>query len=237
MLTTTGRLVNDRETHIYFASVRDCRSCQLKMQCCPRAPFRRVPRSIYEDAREVARSFAKTEAFERSRHDRKRVEMLFAHLKRILTAWSSAIARTARCPVRVRLRGNRTKPPQARKANYSTTAGRILLCVGSKDLRVTSATPRMERDHGRALKNGGNPLHIVIAEFCNKICQKQTSFSTMATCAFCHNGKSRPASPSSSRELPPMCCETPHMLGALSRLYWAPGYIARRPVVSPFLRS
>ena len=84
MLTTTGRLVNDRETHIYFASVRDCRSCQLKMQCCPRTPFRRVPRSIYEDAREVARSFAKTEAFERSRHDRKRVEMLFAHLKRIL---------------------------------------------------------------------------------------------------------------------------------------------------------
>jgi hypothetical protein len=27
---------------------------------------------------------AKTEAFERSRHNRKRVEMLFAHLKRIL---------------------------------------------------------------------------------------------------------------------------------------------------------
>ena len=29
-------------------------------------------------------ALAKTEAFERSRHDRKRVEMLFAHLKRIL---------------------------------------------------------------------------------------------------------------------------------------------------------
>src|SRR5260370_21951055 len=43
-----------------------------------------LPRSIYEEARDVARALAKTEAFERSRHDRKRVEMLFAHLKRIL---------------------------------------------------------------------------------------------------------------------------------------------------------
>ena len=42
------------------------------------------PRSIYEEARDVARATARTEAFERSRSDRKRVEMLFAHLKRIL---------------------------------------------------------------------------------------------------------------------------------------------------------
>ena len=82
-LTTTGRLVNDGETLLYMASMRHCRSCPLKAQCCPKAPFRRVPRSIYEEARDVARALAKTEAFERSRHDRKRVEMLFAHLKRI----------------------------------------------------------------------------------------------------------------------------------------------------------
>src|SRR6201982_1237754 len=84
MLTTTGRLCNDGEDHVSFASVRACRSCQLKMQCCPRTPFRRVPRSIYEDAREVARSFAKTEAFERLRHDRNSVGILFSHIKRIL---------------------------------------------------------------------------------------------------------------------------------------------------------
>ena len=83
-LTTTGRLVNDGETLLYMASICDCRSCLLKAQCCPKAPFRRVPRSIYEEARDVARALAKTEAFERSRCDRKRVEMLFAHLKRIL---------------------------------------------------------------------------------------------------------------------------------------------------------
>ena len=46
--------------------------------------MRRIPRSIYEPARDVARALAKTQAFERSCRDRKRVEMLFAHLKRIL---------------------------------------------------------------------------------------------------------------------------------------------------------
>jgi hypothetical protein len=84
VLTTTGKLVNDGETLLYLASTRDCRCCLLKMKCCPNTPFRRVPRSIYEDARDVARALARTEGFEQSRHDRKRVEMLFAHLKRIL---------------------------------------------------------------------------------------------------------------------------------------------------------
>ena len=83
VLTTTGKLVNDGETLHYRARTRDCRRCVLKAQCCPKTHFRRIPRSIYEEAREVARMLAKTEAFERSRRDRKRVEMLFAHLKRI----------------------------------------------------------------------------------------------------------------------------------------------------------
>ena len=47
-------------------------------------PFRRIPRSIYEEARDVARALAKTAAFAQSCCDRKRVEMLFAHLKQIL---------------------------------------------------------------------------------------------------------------------------------------------------------
>jgi hypothetical protein len=51
---------------------------------CPRTPMRYVPRDLHEDARDVARALAKTEAFEQSRRSRKRVEMLFAHLKRIL---------------------------------------------------------------------------------------------------------------------------------------------------------
>jgi hypothetical protein len=56
----------------------------LKEQCCPNTPARKIPRSIYEHAREAARALAGTPAFERSRQGRKRIEMLFAHLKRIL---------------------------------------------------------------------------------------------------------------------------------------------------------
>ena len=83
-LTTTGKLVNDGETLHYLSRTRDCRSCLLKARCCPKTPFRRIQRSLYEEARDVARELAKTEAFEQSRRERKRVEMLFAHLKRIL---------------------------------------------------------------------------------------------------------------------------------------------------------
>src|SRR3974390_3105976 len=83
VLTTTGKVTTDGETLYYRARTRDARSCPLKSQCCPKEPLRRIPRSIYEEARDVARALAKTEAFDRSRRDRKRVEMLFAHLKRI----------------------------------------------------------------------------------------------------------------------------------------------------------
>ena len=83
-LMTTGTVISDGETLRYLASTSDCRGCPLKAQCCPKASFRRIPRSIYEEARDVARALAKTKAFEQSRCERKRVEMLFAHLKRIL---------------------------------------------------------------------------------------------------------------------------------------------------------
>jgi len=84
ILTTTGKLVNDGETLLYRTKARDCRGCLLKAQCCPKTSVRKIPRSIYEEARDVARALAKTEAFKQSSRDRKRVEMLFAHLKRIL---------------------------------------------------------------------------------------------------------------------------------------------------------
>ena len=63
--------------------MRDCRGCLLKTQCCPKC-IRKIQRSIYEEARDVARALANTDAFKQSSRDRKRVEMLFAHLKRIL---------------------------------------------------------------------------------------------------------------------------------------------------------
>jgi hypothetical protein len=82
ILTTTRKIMNDDQL-LYRASKLDCDICPFKMRCCPKEPSRKIPRSIHEDARDVARALGKTEAFERSRHDRKRVEMLFAHLKRI----------------------------------------------------------------------------------------------------------------------------------------------------------
>jgi len=72
------------DTISYFSRVADCRDCPLKSKCCPNSPSRKITRHIYEAARDVARAVAKTPAYERTRRDRKKVEMLFAHLKRIL---------------------------------------------------------------------------------------------------------------------------------------------------------
>jgi transposase len=82
-LPTNGRLRDD-DTYAYYSSVNDCRACALKSQCCPKSPQRKITRSVHEAARDVARAIAKTEAYEVSRRLRKKVEMLFAHLKRIL---------------------------------------------------------------------------------------------------------------------------------------------------------
>jgi transposase len=68
----------------YFARVVDCRDCPLKSRCCPNSPSRKITRHIHETARDVARAIAKTPAYAQTRRDRKKVEMLFAHLKRIL---------------------------------------------------------------------------------------------------------------------------------------------------------
>jgi len=76
--------VTKEGTMIYFARKHDCEACALKPQCCPNVPARKIARSVYEAARDKARAIAKTEAYAVSRRERKRVEMLFAHLKRIL---------------------------------------------------------------------------------------------------------------------------------------------------------
>ena len=82
LLHTTGTVI-DGSTLRYRASKLDCDLCALKMQCCPHTPARQIPRDVHEDARDVARALAKTEAFEQSRRERKKVEMRFAHMKRI----------------------------------------------------------------------------------------------------------------------------------------------------------
>ena len=71
-------------TIIYRSRQTDCATCPLKAKCCPNTTFRKIARSIHEAARDVARSIAKTPEYLVSRCERKKVEMLFAHLKRIM---------------------------------------------------------------------------------------------------------------------------------------------------------
>lgn len=80
VLHTTGR-VHDGHMLRYRASKFDCDTCALKRKCCPNTPARQVPRDVNEYARDVARRLMRTKAFLKSRDERKRVEMRFAHLK------------------------------------------------------------------------------------------------------------------------------------------------------------
>ncbi|MGB3315298.1 MAG: IS1182 family transposase [Albidovulum sp.] len=68
----------------YRALKSDCDACPSKHLCCPKVDARSVTREEHEDAREVARACRTTKAYKVSRDKRKKVEMLFAHLKRIL---------------------------------------------------------------------------------------------------------------------------------------------------------
>jgi transposase len=81
LLRTTGR-VHDGRMLLYRSQKAECDVCPLKQKCCPNTPHRKIPRDINEESRDVARALYDT--LEQSRRDRKRVEMLFAHLKRIL---------------------------------------------------------------------------------------------------------------------------------------------------------
>src|SRR5690242_15139033 len=80
VLHSTGT-VYDGTLLRYRASKFDCDVCPLKMKCCPNTSARHVPRDLQEDARDVARRLMGTKRFLKSRDERKRVEMRFAHLK------------------------------------------------------------------------------------------------------------------------------------------------------------
>ena len=81
ILRTTGNLHKGRRSR-YRASTYDCRPCPLKSKCCPDpAPHKIVTRDIDEEARDYARSLKDTPEFDKSRDERKKVEMRFAHLK------------------------------------------------------------------------------------------------------------------------------------------------------------
>ena len=79
-LRTSGTIHSDQRRR-YRALKRDCDVCPLRQKCCPKELPRYVARDVHEDARELARRKMRTKAFIKSRDERKRVEMRFAHLK------------------------------------------------------------------------------------------------------------------------------------------------------------
>ena len=77
---TTGSVGADHVLR-YLALKRDCQVCPLKPRCCPNTPSRKIVRDINEQARDHARALMATPEFAKSRDERKKVEMRFAHLK------------------------------------------------------------------------------------------------------------------------------------------------------------
>ena len=67
----------------YLARETDCQTCALKPQCTT-GKARSLSISIYEPAREATQALAGTDAYKNSQRRRKKVEMLFAHLKQQL---------------------------------------------------------------------------------------------------------------------------------------------------------
>jgi transposase len=81
-LTSTGNI--DQGHIVYYrANKKDCSACSLKPRCTT-AAVRKVTRDLNEDVRDSVRALANTDAFQQSRRERKKVEMRFAHMKRIL---------------------------------------------------------------------------------------------------------------------------------------------------------
>ncbi len=68
----------------YRATKALCSVCPSKQKCCPKANTRYIAREEHEDARDFARLAAKSGFNPKAQAKRKKVEMLFAHLKRIL---------------------------------------------------------------------------------------------------------------------------------------------------------
>lgn len=72
------------DTLRYRAAKKDCDKCKYIMQCSPSGNPRKIDRSIYEESREVARKITESEVYLQTFKERRKVEVLFGHLKQIL---------------------------------------------------------------------------------------------------------------------------------------------------------
>ena len=105
----------------YRALKADCESCPLKPSCCPKAPARKVLRSIHEEARDRTRRLMESEAYAVSAGERKKIETLFDEAKSIhsmdrlrlrgLTGARDEFLMTATVQNLKRLANRTSKPP------------------------------------------------------------------------------------------------------------------------------
>ena len=104
--------------------------CAFKMPVCPDSGRAvRSPRDLHEDARDDARALAKTEAFEQSHRERKKVEMRFAHMKRIFKLDRLRLRGLSGARDEVLIDRNRAEPAASGQVTLPSAAiGRSRLC-------------------------------------------------------------------------------------------------------------
>jgi hypothetical protein len=77
------RISAEMKPRRYRVTKADCQACPMKAQCGPNSDTRSLQRGKYEVVRDFARSCIACAFNETDQKRRKKVEMLFAHLKRI----------------------------------------------------------------------------------------------------------------------------------------------------------
>jgi transposase len=115
--------------HMYRATASDCKSCPARQQCT-RGTKRTLSVPFDESARQETAALKNTEAFQHSRHQRKKVEMLFAHMKQHLRFSRLKLRGLAGAAEEFLLiatiqnlrRLVRLRPPNIPKASYHATA-------------------------------------------------------------------------------------------------------------------
>ena len=161
-------------TRLYRASKLDCDTCKLKAQCCPNAVARKIPRDLHEDARDVARAHAATPEYVEACRRRKKVEMLFAHLKRILRLTRLRLRGPNGARRRVPARGDRSKPETTRptKADQyaSGNAGRITPGMAAQEPPKEPFQPLS--------KTASFQSHGILDAFFNDICALRSSVNS-----------------------------------------------------------
>ena len=172
VLTTTGHIGPDHALR-YQASLPDCRACVLKPKCCPKMPSRRIVRDVNEDARDIARALARP----RLSNDR----VVIASASRCYLLISSASCGSGGFGYAAHAARKMSSPsPQSRKTyaasqNWSLDRRQRSMHAlpnqrGAKSL--VGALPLAKSGISRRRVNKSRQSsRIVIADFCNKICQ------------------------------------------------------------------